>query len=62
VPVPETAPLLETYLPTQFTHADYPQLVASCGYPDADDLDDLRKDPVFKLACGRLPESGDHLA
>ena len=34
----------------------------ACGYPDADDLDDLRKDPAFKLACGRLPESGDHLA
>src|ERR1700689_3215627 len=34
----------------------------TCGYPDADDLDDLRKDPAFKLACGRLPESGDDLA
>jgi hypothetical protein len=34
----------------------------ACGYPDADDLDDLRKDPAFKLACGRLPESGGHLA
>src|SRR6202790_2337617 len=34
----------------------------ACGYPDADDLDDLRKDPSFKLACGRLPESGGHLA
>src|SRR5208337_2891103 len=34
----------------------------ACGYPDADDLDDLRKDPAFKLACGRLPESGNHLA
>jgi hypothetical protein len=34
----------------------------ACGYPDADDLDDLRKDPAFKLACGRLPESGDNLA
>ena len=33
----------------------------ACGYPDADDLDDLRKDPAFKLACGRLPESGDDL-
>jgi hypothetical protein len=33
-----------------------------CGYPHADDLDDLRKDPAFKLACGRLPESGDDLA
>src|SRR3979411_1113806 len=27
----------------------------ACGYPDADDLDDLRRDPAFKLACGRLP-------
>ena len=26
------------------------------------DLDDLRSDPAFKLACGRLPESGDDLA
>jgi Transposase DDE domain group 1 len=34
----------------------------ACGYPDADDLDDLRRDPAFKLACGRLPESGDDLA
>jgi hypothetical protein len=29
---------------------------------EADDLDDLRKDPAFKLACDRLPESGDDLA
>jgi hypothetical protein len=34
----------------------------ACGYPDANDLDDLRKDPAFKMACGRLPESGDDLA
>jgi hypothetical protein len=33
----------------------------ACGYPDADDLDDLRRDPAFKLACGRLPESGNDL-
>jgi len=33
----------------------------ACGYADADDLDDLRKDPAFKLACGRLPESGNDL-
>jgi len=31
----------------------------TCGFPDADDLNDLRKDPAFKLACGRLPESGN---
>jgi hypothetical protein len=32
------------------------------GYPDANDLDDPRKDPAFKMACGRLPESGIDLA
>jgi hypothetical protein len=37
-------------------------LAIACGYPDADDLDDLRHDPAFKLACGRLPESGGDLA
>jgi hypothetical protein len=30
----------------------------ACGYPDANDLGDLRQDPAFKLACGRLPETG----
>ena len=29
-----------------------------CGYEDADDLDHLRSDPAFKLACGRLPDTG----
>lgn len=33
-------------------------LAIACGYADADDLDALRSDPAFKLACGRLPESG----
>ena len=32
-----------------------------CGYEDADDLDHLRTDPAFKLACGRLPDSGRDL-
>ena len=32
-----------------------------CGYEDADDLDFLRCDPAFKLACGRLPDSGRDL-
>ena len=36
-------------------------LAIACGYEDADDLDHLRSDPGFKLACGRLPDSGDHL-
>ena len=29
----------------------------ACGHEDCDDLDVLRFDPAFKLACGRLPES-----
>ena len=32
-----------------------------CGYEDADDLDLLRSDPAFKLACGRLPDTGRDL-
>jgi hypothetical protein len=53
--------------PTLITHTMSDILRArtfaiACGYPDADDLDDLRTDPAFKLACGRLPESGDDLA
>jgi Transposase DDE domain group 1 len=31
----------------------------ACGYEDADDLDRLRFDPALKLACGRLPDSGE---
>jgi len=33
----------------------------ACGWEDADDLDSLRFDPAFKLACGRLPDSGGDL-
>ena len=33
----------------------------ACGYPDGNDLDRLRFDPAFKLACGRLPETGADL-
>jgi len=33
----------------------------ACGYEDCDDLDVLRFDPAFKLACGRLAETGDAL-
>lgn len=36
-------------------------LAISCGWEDADDLDVLRHDPAFKLACGRLPDSGRDL-
>jgi hypothetical protein len=33
----------------------------ACGYEDGDDLDTLRSDPAFKLACGRLPDNGRDL-
>jgi hypothetical protein len=36
-------------------------LAIACGYEDADDLDHLRSDPGFKLACGRLPDTGRDL-
>lgn len=36
-------------------------LAIACGWEDADDLDTLRFDPAFKLACGRLPDSGRDL-
>jgi hypothetical protein len=36
-------------------------LLIAAGYPDADDCDSLRTDPAFKMAVGRLPESGADL-
>jgi hypothetical protein len=36
-------------------------LAIACGYEDADDLDHLRTGPGFKLACGRLPDTGGDL-
>ena len=36
-------------------------LAIACGYPDGDDFDLLRSDPAFKLACGRLPDTGRDL-
>jgi len=34
----------------------------ACGYDDQNDSDTLREDPLFKLVCGSLPESGLDLA
>ena len=34
----------------------------ACGYEDQDDADTLRSDPLFKLVCGQLPDSGHDLA
>jgi hypothetical protein len=36
-------------------------LLIAAGYPDANDCDALRADPAFKMAVGRLPESGADL-
>ena len=36
-------------------------LAIACGNEDADDCDALRCDPLFKLAVGRAPESGEAL-
>jgi hypothetical protein len=36
-------------------------LAIAAGYPDANDLDSLRRDPAFKMACGRNPATGDAL-
>jgi hypothetical protein len=34
----------------------------ACGYEDQDDADHLRTDPLLKLVCGRLPDTGADLA
>ena len=39
----------------------YRALLIAAGYPDGNDCDALRSDPAFKMAVGRLPESGDDL-
>ena len=36
-------------------------LAIGCGYPDGNDFDWLRCDAAFKLACGRLPDTGRDL-
>jgi hypothetical protein len=49
---------------TTHTYADMIRarlFAIACGYEDCDDLDALRFDPAFKLACGRLAETGDDL-
>jgi hypothetical protein len=34
----------------------------ACGYDDQNDSDSLREDPLLKVVCGSLPESGADLA
>src|ERR1700748_2857698 len=52
-------PLLVTHSVADILRAR--MLAIACGHEDADDLDHLRTDPGFKLACGRLPDSGTDL-
>ena len=52
--------------PTHITHMVVDvlrsrMLAIACGYPDGNDLTFLRSDPAFKLACGRLPDTGANL-
>ena len=49
--------------PSRISHAVeemllFRMMAIACGHEDADDCDALRDDPLFKLATGRLPESG----
>lgn len=58
-----TGPLRDDRDPTRVVHT-YPDmamarmLAIAAGYEDCDDLDALRADLVFKIACGRDPETG----
>jgi hypothetical protein len=57
----------DTRDPAQVSHSIADMLrerifAIACGYPDANDLDTLRADPAFKMACGRAPEGGADLA
>jgi hypothetical protein len=49
---------LSTVSPTCFAPACSP---SPAGYEDADDLDFLHSGPRFKLACGRLLDTGRDL-
>ena len=59
-------PLPDDRDPTRILHS-YADMVTArmmaiaAGYEDCDDLDALRTDPAFKLACGRAPETGPDL-
>ena len=49
---------------TTHTYADMIRarmFAIACGYEDCDDLDVVRFNPAFKLACGRVAETGDDL-
>ena len=61
-----TKPLADDRDPMRVTHSYADMALArmmaiASGYEDCDDLDCLRSDPAFKIACGRAPESGADL-
>jgi hypothetical protein len=58
-----TTPLPDDRDPTRVIHtyadmATARMMAIAAGYEDCDDLDALRSDPAFKIACGRAPETG----
>jgi len=58
-----TTPLSDERDPTRVIHtyadmATARMMAIAAGYEDCDDLDALRTDPAFKIACGRAPETG----
>ena len=59
-PVPDARnPLLVTH-----TYADMVRarmMMIAAGHEDCDDIDRLKADPAFKIACNRAPESGADL-
>ena len=58
-----TTPLPDDRDPTRVIHsyaemATARMVAITAGYEDCDDIDALRTDPAFKIACGRAPETG----
>lgn len=58
-----TAPLRDARNPGQVVHsfaamAKARMLMIAAGYEDCDDVDALRTDPAFRIACGCAPETG----
>src|SRR5713226_5829853 len=56
-----TTPLPDDRDPTRVIHsyaemATARMVAITAGYEDCDDIDALRTDPAFKIACGRAPE------
>lgn len=62
------ADCIEEWRDSDKTLHSLPQLVSQRvyqlvgGYEDANDSNQLRHDPIYKIACGRLPEAGEELA